>query len=288
MSCWKISLTNPEVDSRAYAFVYSIRGSEHLPSDFPVAADFERVVSGIFLPQDQSGWFSKSRYPARILVLLPDILVVATHPSSGEPEIRIRTGDIVAIESSRVLLDGRLTVHTAESSHQWRYNTRDGRHVDEFLLQLRQLIMPEQEGFKKISSFVFGSPLDFKFAAAESSELDPGERVLVKFFSPPRQLIDKHWFLETHSWEPGDYVGLTSRRILWITDRSDGHRSVYGTTSAYAALRHLSEISFTHCGGICELAVSLEGHQEWRIPIPAELHEQARSLVNEAHRREIP
>ncbi len=280
------TVTNPEVDSRVYAFVYLIRGSEHLPSDFPVAVDFDRAVSGVFLPQDQSGWFSKSRYPARILVLLPEVLVVATHPSSDESEIRIRTADILAIESSRILLDGRLTVHTAESSHQWRYNTRDGRHVDEFLLQLRQLTMSEQDGFQKTSRFVFGSPLDFKFAAAESSELDPGERVLVRFFSPPRQLIDKHWFVETHSWQPGDYVGLTSRRILWITDRSDGRRSVFGTISTYAALRHLSEISLTHREGVCELAVSV-GHQDWRVPIPTELREQARSFVNGAHWLEI-
>lgn len=281
------TVTNPEVDSRDYAFVYPIRGSGHLPSDFPVAVDFERVVSGIFLPQDQSGWFSKSRHPARILVLLPDVLVVATHPSSGEPEIRFRTGDIVAIESSRILLDGRLTVHTAASSHQWRYNTREVRHVDEFLLQLRQLTMPEQDAFPRVSGAVFGSPLDFKFAAAESSELDPGERVLVKFFSPPRELIDKRWFVETHSWQPGDYVALTSRRILWITDRSDGHRSAFGTISTYAALRHLSEIRLTHREGVCELAVSVEGHQDWCIPIPTELREQARSFVNGAHWREI-
>jgi hypothetical protein len=281
------TVTNPEVDSRAYAFVYPIRGSEHFPADFHVAVDFNRVVSAIFLPQDQSGWFSKSRYPARILVLLPDVLVVATHPSSGEPEIRVRTRDIVAIESSRILLDGRLTVHTVESSHQWRYNTRDSRHLDEFLLNLRQLTMPEQDAFPKVSGVVFGSSLDFKFAAAQSSELDPGERVLVKFFSPPRQLIDKRWFVETHSWQPGDYVGLTSRRILWITDRSDGHRSAFGTISTYAALRHLSEISLTHREGVCELAVSVEGHQDWRIPIPTELREQARSFVNGAHWREI-
>jgi hypothetical protein len=184
-------------------------------------------------------------------------------------------------------LDGRLTVHTAGSSHQWRYNTRDGRHIDQFLFHLRQLGMPVEDDRQKISAFVFGSPLDFKFAAAESSELDPGERVLVKFFSPPRQLIDKRWFFETHSWQPGDYVGLTSRRILWITDRSDGHRSVYGTISTYAALRHLSEISFTHREGICELTVSLEGRQDWRIPIPTELREQGRSFVNEVHWLEI-
>jgi hypothetical protein len=252
-----------------------------------MVVDFDRVVSGIFLPQDQSGRFSKSRYPARILVLLPNVLVVATHPSSGEPEIRIRTDDIVAIESRRILLDGRLTVDTAESSHRWRYNTRDGRHLDEMLFHLRQLTMPEQDACQKVGSFVFGSPLDLKFAAAESSELDPGERVLVKFFSPPRQLIDKRWFLETHSWQSGDYVGLTSRRILWITDNTDRRRSLYGTTSTYAALRRLSEIRITHRDKVEELVVALKGQQSWRIRIPEELHEQARSFVNEAHCREI-
>jgi hypothetical protein len=282
------AVTNPEVDSRAYAFVYPIRGREHVPADFPVAIDFDRMVAGIFLPQDQSGWFGKSRYPARILALLPEALVVSTHPSSSEPTVRVRNSDIVAIESGRSLLDGRLTVHTSRASHPCRYNTRDGRHVDKFLFYLRQLTMPEPEGLETTGvPGWFGSPLDLKFVAAEASELDAGERVLVKFFSPPKQSIDNSWFIATHSWRPGDYVGLTSRRIIWITDRSDGHRSVYGTTSAYAGLRRLSEISLAPGDGEggCELVLSLVGHQGWRVPVPPELREQARLFVDQAHSR---
>jgi len=106
------TVTNPEVDSRVYAFVYLIRGSEHLPSDFPVAVDFDRAVSGVFLPQDQSGWFSKSRYPARILVLLPEVLVVATHPSSDESEIRIFRFDNPHV-------DGMLTMQVVKPNIVW-------------------------------------------------------------------------------------------------------------------------------------------------------------------------
>lgn len=275
------TLTNPDVDSRAYAFVYPIRSREHLPADFPLEADFHRLISGIFLPQEQCGRFNSPRYPAHILLLLPDVLIAATHPSAHVPEVRIPASEILTIESFRILLDGRLTVNTAGSTHVWRYNTREARHVDEFLFHLRELLMPWDGNCRKGSAFVFGAQLDFKFAGAEDSELDPEERVLASFFSPPRRSLRKRWFIGIHVSEPGDYVALTTRRIVWITDRNGAHRAEYGTVSSYASSKNLLAMSVTDDHESCELMVKLDGGARWAIPIPAALRPSAAAFVNQ-------
>ena len=92
------TITNPEVDSRAYAFVYPILGSKHLPADFPMVVDFDRVVSGIFLPQDQSGRFRKSEFG--LMTLLRSSL-----------DVSCWTEDLRWIRQSPVI-DGAITLAT--------------------------------------------------------------------------------------------------------------------------------------------------------------------------------
>jgi hypothetical protein len=275
------TLTNSEVDSRAYAFVYPIRGPEHLPADFWVQVEFHDLIFGIFLPQERCGWLNRPRYPARILLLLPNVLIAATHPSAGEAEVRIPISEILTIEVMRILLDGRLTVNTATSTHQWRYNTREGRHVDQFLFHLRQLVMPQDTNPRKARSVMCGSPLDLKFAAAETSELDPGEHLLVSFFCASRQSIVKHWFFDTQVSQPGDYVARTSRRLLWITDRNDGHRAAYGTISTHTSWNNLLGMTLAEREGALELTVQLRGGLRWRIPVHVDLRQAAAAFVNE-------
>jgi hypothetical protein len=275
------TLTKSEVDSRAYAFVYPICSREHLPADFVVDAEFNRLIAGVFLPQEQCGRFNKPRYPAHILLLLPDVVIAATHPSAGAPIVRIPTSEVLAIESFRILLDGKLTLNTAQSTHQWRYNTREGRHVDEFVFHLRGMIMPEDDRVQNASPFVFGSRLDLKFTSAEASELDPGERILTSFFSSPRQSVKRRWLFDTHVSQPGDYLALTSRRILWITDRDGAHRSEYGTISTYAPLKNLLGMRVTDRDVDCELNVEFRRGLRWTIPIPADLRARTAAFVDE-------
>jgi hypothetical protein len=277
------TLTHPEVDSRAYAFVYPIRSHQHLPADFPVEAKFSHLISGIFLPQEQCGRFNRPRYPAHILLLFRDVLIGATHPSARVPEVRIPISEILAIESFRILLDGKLAVSAARSRHQWRYNTREERHVGEFLFHLREVVMPERGDRQKTSAFVFGSQLDFKFAGLESSELDPGERVLARFFSPPRQSVRKRWLFGVHVSHPGDYLALTTRRIIWITDRSGDHRAEYGAVSTYASSMNLLGLSVRSDDQNHELTVELKGGLRWTMPTPAELRSRAEAFVNEVN-----
>lgn len=275
------TLTNPDVDSRAYAFVYPIRSHEHLPADFPVKANFNCLISGIFLPQEQCGRFNRPRYPAHVLLLLPNVLVDASHPSACVPQVRIPVSEILTIGSFRILLDGRLTVNTAGSTHQWRYNTREVRHIDEFLFHLREVVMPGEDNCPKPGAFVFGEHLDFKFANSEGSELEPGEQVLARFFSPPRLSRKKRWLFGVHVSQPADYLALTTRRILWITDRNGVHRAEYGTVSSYAPSKNLLAISVTDEHESCELVVGLNGGVRWAIPVPAALRPSAAAFVNQ-------
>lgn len=273
-------LSNPEVDSRRYAFIFPVRGREHLPADFPVRVDFERVVSGVFLPQEQCDWFQKPRYPAHILLLLPDELRAIAHPASGEQEVRIPLRDVLAIESTHILLDGRLTVYTSDCVHTWRYNTRDERHVDELLFHLRRATMAGETPLTRSSKVLtFGEPLDLKFAGAESRELDPDERLLARIFVAPRLEVRKNWVFKTESWTPGEYLALTSRRVLWITDQCNDFRSQCGSTARYAALQYLFGIRVTHHGQQFGLNVSLCGRLHWQVTLGRNLHDEAESFV---------
>lgn len=272
-------VSNAEINSRAYAFVYPIRGPEHLPPDFPVDLDPARLVSGIFLPQEQSGWFHRPSYPAHVLCLMPDELFSVAHPLSGEQVVRLSLRDIVAIESSRIMLDGRLTIYTLGSGHLWRYNTRDARHVDEFLFDLRRATMLEPEAMRRCEMLIFGEPLDLKFTMTESRELDPGERRLARIFIAPKLEERRSWVFGTDSWTPGEYLAMTSRRILWISDRGNDVPHCR-TTTTYAAADRISDIGVTYHEERCVLNISLSSHVRWRIPVAQHLHEEAASFVD--------
>ena len=272
-------LSHAEVDSRRFAFIFPVRGREHLPADFPVRVDFERVISGVFLPQEQCDWFKKPRYPAYILLLLPDELLAIAHPASGEQGVTISLRDILAIESTHILLDGRLTLYTSERVHTWRYNTRDERHMDELLHHLRQATMVETRPAETSKALTFGEALGLKFAGAESRELDPEERLRARIFVAPKLVTGKNWVFKTEFWTPGEYLALTSRRVLWITDQCNDFRSRCGSTARYAALQYLFGIHVTHHGQQYGLNVSLCGRLHWQVTLGRNLHNEAESFV---------
>jgi hypothetical protein len=276
-------VANSSVDSRAYAFVYRIRGAQDVPADFSLQADFRNLRSGVFLPQDQAGWLSKPRYPARVLLLFSDCIVIASHLSAAESEIRLPLGEVLAIESSKMLLDGRVTFHVPGSRYTCRYNTRDARHVDDFLFYLREALLREKTS-SSTGLCCFGDSLDLKFATAESRELDGREQLLLRFFTLPEHSVGKHWVFRREHWKPGDYIGVTTRRLLWISDGDNGTRDPYGTVSRYAPLSRLvSTIVNRHEPG-CELVMVIGNDLLWRVPVPADLHGEVESFAGKLWR----
>ncbi len=51
--------------------------------------------------------------------------------------------------------------------------------------------------------------------------LDRDERVLNRFFNPAREKSHRVWgIFPAESHVPGDYLAVTNRRLLWITERN--------------------------------------------------------------------
>jgi hypothetical protein len=59
---------------------------------------------------------------------------------------------------------------------------------------------------------------------------------------------------------------VTSRRLLWITDRYKGRYECYGTTSLSAPLESISEARTGMADRGIELKISFHSGHSWRIP----------------------
>lgn len=85
-----------------YKQAYLIGRREHLPADFPLAVDFEQVVSGMLVPARAYGRLRGLRLPAFIVLLLQTMLQVTVHPGEGGARKIIPLHEILAIESRQV------------------------------------------------------------------------------------------------------------------------------------------------------------------------------------------
>jgi len=279
-----VTANMPEVDSRQYLFAYLIRSLDDVPADFPIPAGDGGFRLGLFLPRDEPDWFGRSSYPTRILLLSGGAIVILPHPKMREPVIRIPLGELLFVEAGHILLIGWLRFVAKDSEHKLPYNTRSGRPVEEFLRVLREEYLPERLDLSPCGPFGFGEPLDLKFRNAEYFELDSGERVLFRFFSPATKKIRKHWILRWESRVPGDLVALTNRRVLWITDRAQERYEPYGTVTRSAPLGRLAQSS---CQGKAEngaLLVNFSSEASWCIPLPLERQAAVRRFAEEVTR----
>jgi len=121
----------------------------------------------------------------------------------------------------------------------------------------------------------FGEPLDLKFCNAEYFELDPGERVLFRFFSPATKKIRRHWMFRWESRAPGDLVALTNRRVLWITDRVQERHAAYGTVTRSAPVRSLAQLTCQRTAEDRALSVKFSSEASWSIALPPERQAEA-------------
>ncbi len=118
------------------------------------------------------------------------LLVAVPHPASGEQEVRIALRDVLAIESTRILLDGRLTVTEVVPFLAIR-TLVDGPRQRVPVPELRREIIAEERRSTRSSKASAGEALNMKFAAAESRELDPDEQLLARIFVAPRLAVQK-------------------------------------------------------------------------------------------------
>jgi hypothetical protein len=312
----------PEVDSRQYIFAYLIRSLEDVPADFPIPAGDSGFRLGLFLPRDEPDWFGRSAYPTRILLLSGRAIVILSHPKTRETVIRIPLQQLLFVEAGHILLIGWLRFVEKGSDHKLPYNTRSARPVEEFLRVLREEYLPgtldmsasgragpaptphpgrgeaslapaphaprDRERDHAVGvlggPFGFGEPADLKFRNAEYFELDAGERVLFRFFSPATKKIRRHWFFRWESRAPGDLVALTNRRVLWIADRVQERYSAYGTVTRSAPVGALAQLTCRPTAEDCALSVKFSSEASWRIPLPLEMQAEAYRFAEEAAR----
>ena len=271
----------PEVDSRQYIFAYLIRSLEDVPADFPIPAGDGGFRLGLFLPRDEPDWFGRSSYPTRIVLLSGGAIVVLPHPKTREPVIRIPLQRLLFVEAGHILLTGWLRLVEESTDHKFPYNTRSVRPVEEFLRILREEYLPGTLDMSPRGPLGFGEPLDLKFRNAEYFELDAGERVLFRFFSPATKKIRKHWIFRWESWVPGDLVALTNRRVLWVTDRVQERYAAYGTVTRSAPVRGLSQLTCQRTAEDCALLVTFSSEASWRIPLPLERQAETHRFAGE-------
>ena len=268
-----------------YRQAYLIGRQEHLPTDFPLAVDFEQVLSGMFVPARAYGRLRGLRSPACIVLLSQTMLLVIVNPREGGTRKIVPLHEILAIESRQVFPEGRITIRTANSVHEWPYDLHAEGYVTEFMYQLRQAVLSDGEAAQRSPDrSIFGEPLNHRFGCAESDNLDRGEPLMTRFFSAPSTTIRKRWLFKIKLPVPGEYLAVTSRRVIWITDRVDGIYEPTGIMSSYTPLRHFVGIGL-HCQEkTCEMNLVFYGGVRWRVPIQPDFHDEAKSFVKQARR----
>ena len=276
------TVTALEIDSRQYIFAYSIRSLDDLPGDFPIPPAGRDFRIGLFLPRDPPDWFGRSAYPPRIVFLSRDAMMVFAHPKYGEAPARIPLAALTYYEIGHFLLIGWLGIVADQTEINLPYNTRSQRAVDEFLCELERAYLPvmqESPDGGQAKMRIFGSPLDFKFTNTLNMVLDIGERVRVRFFNPPIVRWRKPWLFRVRAYDAGNLIALTSRRIVWITDRRNERHDRYGTIIRAAPAHTVTDARCRRTGNNIHLMIRFRPGMSWVIPVPFEWYEEARRFA---------
>jgi len=267
----------PGADSRDYRFCFEIASAAEAPPDFIVPADAADAIAGLFLPRDEPVWFGRST-PPRVLLLSASSLTLLSHSAAALTPVTIPLKDVSIVESGHALLIGWIRILFGASAVTLPYNARSRRPVENFMRRVRQLTFPIAGSGG--SEHAFGPPLDIKFTNARASELDPGETIATSFFAAPAERPRRFGWLSFRSSLPGDFVAVTNRRILWISDRIRNHYDRYGIVIRYGRLETVSAMACPEDKR--ELAVSFTSGQVWSIPIREESLAAARLFTAKA------
>jgi hypothetical protein len=223
---------------------------------------------GIFLPRDDPDWFGRFKFPPRLLVLGADSILVLTHPNCGGGSVRIPLAELAFYEVGHIFLIGRLQFTTAASEVLLPYNARSDRHITEFLDVLAQAYLPGERDRGSCEISAYGEPLDIKFRNHLQTALKEGERIHAQWFSPSAQVWRRWGPFRVPSQVPGDLVALTDRKILWITDRWEGHFERYGSMTSIGPLRGIESVRCEGAGAGSALTICFRGAAAaWHIPV---------------------
>ena len=245
------------VDSRQYRFPFAIEAFAQVPAGFVLPPDFSAFDAGVFLPRGDVDWLGRRRYPARILLLSDHEALLVPHSATGEQPLRVPLDRIERVEWGRILLTGWIVLNWDDGQISLPYNTRARGPVEKCVKTLMDRWLPAAQARAALVTSDSGKPLDLKFEYALSAELLAGEVPLVQFFQPS---------------PAGDLLLVTSRRLLWITERHKGTYGRYGTVSHSARLPSIAEVR----GG---LEIAFCSSEPWRIPLREDQVRNARQFA---------
>jgi len=267
-------------DSRLYIITLPLQSRKEIPEDFELPNNVE-FSFGVFLPGEDGSWFETGPYPPRIVLASPNALTIVSHPASGEPIQVIPLREIQFIEYAHMLLVGWISFASAQGSPTLPFNTRTNGPVEDFLRELTNGYAPAVDWPAPNDCAHFGSGLDLKFRNAEIGALIPYERVLVRFFNATRQTRSRAWgILPIQSHDPADYLGLTNRRLLWMTERNRTYYDPYGVVQRSAPIANLIEVSIHHTGRNCGVLCRFVNGGSWCIPLPSDQFDAGASFVD--------
>jgi hypothetical protein len=221
------------LDSRQYIFIYPLRTSADVPADFPQEFRSLAFETGIFLPQDDAGWFTRPpQYPARLLLLEGRYLYIVPHPTSGQSPVKIELDYLLQLETGSVLLLGWIELTTPHRVHRLIYNTRGSGPLEAFLGMLKRRWFENIAPLPRIPTNICGDELDIKFKNSVWYELDRDEAALAQYFQAPLSVQKSFLFFKRKDWRAGNLVLLTSmNRLVWITDEYRHRREPYASIS---------------------------------------------------------
>ena len=263
-------------DSRQYRFTFAIEALSQVPPDFVLPPEFRAFDAGVFLPRGDVDWLGRRRYPARILLLSDREAMVAPHPAAGELPVRVSLDRIERVEWGRILLTGWIVLTWDGGQISLPYNTRARGPVEKCMKTLQDRWLPAAPARPAPPTWAFGEPLDLKFEYARSAELIDGEAPLAQFFQPAvRGLRRRSWFRRNDS-SAGDLVLVTSRRLLWITERHKGSYGRYGTVSHSTRLSSIAGVRCVWTQRAGSLEIAFRSGDPWHIPVREDQKQEAR------------
>ncbi len=257
------------MDSRSYIFIYPLKGNTDIPADFPREVRSLPFETGVFMPQDESNWFTRPpKYPARLLLLQGRSLHIVPHPTSEQLPVEIKLDDLLQLETGCILLLGWTKFTTGSGIWDLVYNTRASEPLEKFLSVLKRRWFDMAPPIPTAELRSYGNEVDIKFNYSMREELDREENVLLQYFQAPVAVKKKVLFFRRIEWRPGSLLLVTSRnRIVWITDRYKQRRELYVTISFSAPFSSLQSCNLYEVDGQQSIVILFTSGIDWRIPV---------------------
>jgi hypothetical protein len=246
---------------------YLMRQVSDLPGWCQVSNSNEPFTIAIYFPSITAGTMRHETAGRQALLLFKSYIALARLGSV--PDLRwIPLGSVEFVESGSLISERWFSIATSDSTYRFQYRICDEACVQMFLYDLRRRLMTGGAAPGLAQGITCGSPLELKFACAETDELDPEEPVLIRFFSPHVRTVERHkWFWQRDVWLPADYLALTTRRLLWLSDRHNGQTATGGVIARYCPLGASTRIKMEREKDRWEARVWFASASTWRIPV---------------------